>query len=89
MCARHFGFTFGSQLEIALQRLSFVGSCFLGHSPQKLSLQKGIASKSTDKRRATNIDKNTKKSGYGIKLLKVSKSNPTKESDLQIDTFFI
>ncbi len=75
---------FGSQLEIALQRLSFVGAVFLGHSPQKLSLQRGIASKSTDKRRTTNIDKYTEKSGYGIKI---SRSTLTKKSYLQLDAF--
>jgi hypothetical protein len=57
---------------------------FLGHSPQKLSLQKGIASKSTDKRRTTNIDKYTEKSGYGIKI---SRSTLTKKSYLQLDAF--
>ncbi len=76
---------FGSQLEIALQRLSFVGSCFFGALTTKAITSKGIASKSTDKRRTTNIDKYTEKSGYGIKLW----SNQTKKSDPKIDTFLV
>ncbi len=89
MCVRHFDFNFWFTIEIALQRLSFVESCLLGHAPQMLSLQIGIALKSTDKRRATNIDKYTEKSGYGIKLFKVCRSNPTKKSDPSIDTFLL